>query len=145
LGAQAGGSQTTPPVNMSPAAILTERLADARRNGESYAQAWPDALSAALAPVPTNDERGEWADVLGSMVLTWRSAFERRPAASRPEAALAVLLEEDRVPLPDHPCEHCGEEIPAPRLKKQSAFCGETCRAAAALERQSDQREAVAV
>jgi hypothetical protein len=78
---------------MSPATVLVEQLAAARRRGESFADAWPDALAAALAAEPTRWERTEWRRVLGGMVETWREAFERVPA-SRHERALATVAQE---------------------------------------------------
>lgn len=117
-----------------PAAILFTQLADARRRGEDFAEAWPDALTAALAGVDAAWERREWATVLGEMTATWRAAWDRRPALG-PEHALVGLLDDERVvPLPDRECAHCHGEIAAER-KQIAIYCSDECRRAAVEER----------
>jgi hypothetical protein len=100
---------------MNPATALVEHLAAARRRGEGLADAWPDALTGALAAEPVRWERAEWRCVLSSMVETWRDAFERVPASRRERALAVVAQDPDREPMPDRPCERCGEEIPSDR------------------------------
>jgi hypothetical protein len=130
-----------------PPAVLAARLLDARRAGASFCDAWPSALAAALENLQAG-ERLSWSAVLGGMVSTWRSAFEREPA-SEPEAAMALITCDDRVPIPEHPCSRCGEEIPADRLRRHARFCSEPCRKAAGdevvSERRASQREQVLV
>jgi hypothetical protein len=86
-------------VAVTPASTLLDQLADARRRGETFEEAWPDALDAALAAATSPWERGEWRDVLSGMAPTWRASYERSPAPAR-ERALLVLAE-DRGPVPD--------------------------------------------
>jgi hypothetical protein len=131
-----------------PPAVLAARLLDARRVGASFCDAWPVALASALAVTYTRAERLSWSAVLGGMVSTWRSAFEREPA-SEPEAAMALITYDDRVPIPEHPCSRCGEEIKPDRLRRHARFCSEPCRKAAGdevvSERRASQREQVLV
>jgi hypothetical protein len=89
----------------SPTTVLVKLLADSRRAGGTFADAWPGALSGALAGVQESQERGEWASVLGGMVATWRDAFERVPADGRERALATVAQDPDRQPMPDRPCE----------------------------------------
>jgi len=77
---------------MTPATVLLERLADARRAGRTFPEAWPDALAAGVAVAADPRERREWAKVLGEMVTTWRAAFERQ-VPSEPELALRIVAE----------------------------------------------------
>lgn len=72
---------------MTPAAVLVRELADARRRGEDFGQAWPHARAAALTAASAR-ERREWSVVFTDQQDMWRGAFERRPAAQR---ALALL------------------------------------------------------
>jgi hypothetical protein len=115
---------------MNPAAVLTQHLAEARRQGEVFAHAWPGAVGAALASTPNESERNEWAAVFGGMVATWRAAFDREPT-TRTEAAMLRLADPDRVPLPAHPCEHCEEEISPARVRRHARWCSDRCRQAA--------------
>jgi hypothetical protein len=72
---------------VTPAAVLVRELADARRRGEDFGQAWPHARAAALTAASAR-ERREWSVVFTDQQDMWRGAFERRPAAQR---ALALL------------------------------------------------------
>ena len=122
------------PCRAIPAAVLFTQLADARRRGEHFAEAWPDALTEALACVGSSSERGEWRDVLAGMTSTWRAAWERRPA-SGPEHALGGLLDDERVvPIPERECERCHGEI-GPERKQIAIYCSDECRRAAVEER----------
>ena len=110
-----------------PASVLFSKLADARRAGESFEQAWPVALTAALASVPNNTERREWMQVLGGMVQTWLAAFERQPASTN-ERALSLLADNtDRVPVPDRECEHCHGEVGTDR-GPLARYCSDDCK-----------------
>ncbi len=112
---------------MSAATVLVDQLADARRDGVPFAEAWPDALAAALASVQSNTERGEWASVLGGMVGVWRDAFQRRPVSSH-ERALSLLADSsDREPSPGRSCEHCDGPIPDERDPRM-IYCSDRCR-----------------
>lgn len=115
-------------LRVNPAAVLAEQLAVARRRGESFEDAWPDALAAALAVAPVKSEREEWTGVLTGMVDRWRAAFERVPADRR-ERSLAILASDPErvVPLPDRACERCGEEIP-PDRGGLSIYCSGDCK-----------------
>jgi len=119
---------------MSPSSVLFSQLADARRAGESFEEAWPPALAAALASVHTKAECREWSEALGGMVETWRRAFERQPASNH-ERALSLLADNsDREPAPDRECEFCHGEIGADR-GRLAVFCSDRCRHAANYER----------
>lgn len=110
--------------DMTPPAVLRERLATARRGGVSFEEAWPVAL--AVAVNAARWEREEWRDVLSCMVETWRTAWERRDASCA-ERALLALVTPGGTPLPERACEHCGEEIPADR-RVVARFCSDRCR-----------------
>jgi len=62
---------------LTPAVVIADRLAAARRGGETFHRAWPHALDAALLSAP-DDERREWGEILAGMVTVWRFAYERR-------------------------------------------------------------------
>jgi hypothetical protein len=125
-----------------PPAVLVARLASARREGVTFASAWPNALDDALAAAPTSTARIGWAVVLGGLVNTFRSAYLREPVASHAEGTLAMLIDESRVPLPEHPCDRCGEEIPTKRVRRHARWCSYTCRRAATDEAVLARREA---
>jgi predicted nucleic acid-binding Zn ribbon protein len=109
---------------MAPPAVLRERLATARSGGVGFDEAWPVALAAAVNTAQW--ERGEWQDILSSMVETWRSAWERRDASSAERAVLAIVMP-GGTPLPERACEGCGQEIPADR-NRNARFCSDPCR-----------------
>jgi hypothetical protein len=127
---------------MAPAAILLEQLAAARRRGDSFEQAWPDALGAALQAADLL-ERAEWADILGGMSATWRRAFDRQEFGRRARALQAVAEDSDRVPLSeaelaellDRECLHCGAPLPEGRRGVPARYCGAKCRQKAKRER----------
>ncbi|HXW59238.1 MAG TPA: hypothetical protein VEJ23_07140 [Solirubrobacteraceae bacterium] len=115
-----------------PAALL-EQLAAARRRGEGFDRAWPDAVGMALEAADAADRQG-WAEALNSLADAWRASFERRPP-SRQEHALAVVASDpDRVPVPDRECARCGGEVPPDRPRRAS-YCSQDCRDLARLER----------
>jgi hypothetical protein len=109
-----------------PAPVLFACLADARRAGETFERAWPEAFAAAVQ-VAESGERSEWANVLAGMAETWRAAWERCPASSK-ERALSLLADNtDREPAPDRECEHCHGEIGAER-DARTIYCSDKCR-----------------
>jgi hypothetical protein len=119
-------------------AILFDRLTAARREGQAFEAAWPDALAAALQTAETGRERTEWTEALRGTVESWREAWERR-SPSRPERALRVIAEDpEREPIPDRECGHCGGPIPAGRGRPfaPAKFCADECRRAANRERE---------
>jgi hypothetical protein len=94
--------------------LLLANLADARRRAEDWEDAWPGAVAAAVAEAK-QDEREEWEEAISGTVESWRASYEGLPAPS-PENALVRLHEPERcVPIPERPCERCGEEIQATR------------------------------
>jgi hypothetical protein len=74
----------------SPATVLLDQLADARRVGQAFDDAWPGAVQNALATAQDAPSRREWTTVLGELTEAWRAAFERRPA-SEPESAISFV------------------------------------------------------
>jgi hypothetical protein len=109
---------------MTPPVVLREQLATARRDGVSFDQAWPVALTAAVNAAQWEHE--EWQGILSGMVEAWRAAWERRDA-TRPEQALAVFVRPGGEQLPERACEGCGQEIPADR-NRNARFCSDPCR-----------------
>ena len=119
---------TPPPVK------LREHLADARRAGASFDQAWPGALAAAVGAVRW--ERAEWLEALTNTVKVWRAGWERRPSTG-PERALDALVMPGGVPLPERPCELCGGEVP-PERDVRALFCSDGCAKRAAHLRERE-------
>jgi hypothetical protein len=119
---------TLPPVK------LREHLADARRAGASFDQAWPVALWAALSTVQW--EREQWEDVLSSMVDTWRAAWERRASTSA-ESAVLELMMPGGTPLPERACECCGAEVALDR-HRNARYCSDDCAKRAAYLRERE-------
>lgn len=114
---------------MSPAAILADLLAAARREGASFTESWPAALAEAL---DGTCEPRDWLQVLDGMAPVWRAAFEREGVAA--PAPLYVLGEDRGVPIPERSCAHCGTEIPADAPACRT-YCSRTCSYAAWRER----------
>jgi hypothetical protein len=112
---------------VTPPAVLRDQLATARRAGAGFDEAWSTAL--AVAVNASRWEREEWREVLSGMVETWRAAWERRDA-TRAERAVLMLTTSGGTPLPERPCEHCGEEIPPDRgvHSVPARFCSDRCR-----------------
>jgi hypothetical protein len=67
-----------------PPEVLREHLSAARDRGESFDEAWPAALAAAM---PAHYPRKEWSAILTGMERTWRSAFDRTDAPAVEVAA----------------------------------------------------------
>ena len=122
---------------MRPSTVLLERLAGARRAGQTFEQAWGDALGAALAAAESG-ERREWGDVLAGMVVTWREAFERRPARRCELALRAVAEDPDREPMPERECARCGRAISESRGRRgaPAKWCSDRCRNRAHYQRE---------
>ncbi|MGA2164349.1 MAG: hypothetical protein ABSH36_07760 [Solirubrobacteraceae bacterium] len=115
---------------VTPASVLTVRLAAARGRGESFQRAWPAAFAAALQTAGTGEGR-EWAEAFEGTVDAWRGAFERRPVPRR-ERALHVLAEDpERVPCRDYrECAYCDGPIPEGRGRPSAPakYCSNQCR-----------------
>jgi predicted nucleic acid-binding Zn ribbon protein len=115
-----------------PPVIVLEQLADARRAGVSFADAFPDAVAEALAVVAP-DERAGWRDALHGSVEGWRRGWDRVPP-TRAEGALLLVAENgDRVPLPDRPCARCGALIEG--RARNAIYCSERCKRSAGTDR----------
>jgi hypothetical protein len=83
---------------VTPAVRLAQDLADARRRGETFADAWTVAVKRATAGLRT-DERTAWKGALADTRPAWLAAWERRPASVPERALLAVAADPERVPL----------------------------------------------
>jgi hypothetical protein len=83
---------------MTPPERLVRDLADARRRGEPFAEAWTVALKPALVG-QRGDERAQWRAALADTRPAWLAAWERRPASVPERALLAVAQDPERVPL----------------------------------------------
>lgn len=119
---------------MSPAGVLREALAGARREGASFEAAWSTALESALAAAPDRAERDAWRAALAGMVGVWRRAFEGTPATAGEQAAAMLADREPGLELPHRPCAYCGEPLSSER-DRRARFCGEHCRRESVLER----------
>lgn len=136
LGPQGGGGVT-------PAAILGERLAAARRAGLRFDDAWPAALAEAVNTASW--EREQWREAFSGTVETWRAAWERR-TATRPERALLALVTPGGARLPERACAHCQREIPPERGKRgaRPLYCSYRCARRAAYQRERERERAAA-
>jgi hypothetical protein len=70
--------------------VLLDRLAEARRQGLAFEDVWPDALAAALAPIPPGVERRAWLAALTETQPAWRAGWERGQPPRREQAVLAL-------------------------------------------------------
>jgi hypothetical protein len=84
---------------VNPAAALVVQLADTRRAGQTFEDAWPAALSTALRTVRLSYERDAWSQALAATRESWRAAFERRPVSDREAPLVMLLADEDPEPL----------------------------------------------
>jgi hypothetical protein len=105
---------------VSPAAILADLLAAARREGASFTEAWPAALAQAL---DGTCEPRDWLQVLDGMRETWRAAFAR--AARQSTAPLYELGGGGE--WIERPCAMCGGEIPRDAGRGR-IYCSRDCR-----------------
>lgn len=106
---------------------LREQLADARRAGRTFDEAWPAALDQALDGARDPD----WPSALEATRGAWHAAYERRPAPRRERAALALLPDVDAVRLDDDArlCARCGEPIAAGK-RPAARYCSRACQRA---------------
>lgn len=65
---------------VSPARVLGEHLAAARRNGATFDDAWPAAITHAIAHSARSDDTTDWKAVLEATRSAWSSAWDRAPA-----------------------------------------------------------------
>ena len=105
----------------SPPETLLRVLAEDRRQGVTFSDAWPRAVLAAALD-------REWREALNSTRDGWEGAYDRQPATRR-ERALAAVQDELQINDADARglCVHCGDPIPATRGLK-AIYCDETCR-----------------
>lgn len=123
----------------SPLPTLLETLGACKKLGVPFSQAWPAAVTQALA-VTCNES--DWREVLDATQAQWRLAYMRRGAAHdrQARAALAKLsvLAEDRL-LVDDPgqhCPHCGQPLPPKKARgTRQVYCSERCRRLANWDR----------
>lgn len=101
---------------MTVAERLGQDLADARRRGEPFEAAWPEAVKRATAGQRT-DDRQAWASAFTATRDAWASAWERRPATRAQRAVLAVATDPDREALPER-------RVPAVRRRAPTATAG---------------------
>lgn len=81
--------------SMTPAERLGRDLADARRRGEPFAEAWTVAVKHAIAG-QRRDERTVWSAAFTETAEAWRAAWERRPATRAQVAVLAIATDPER-------------------------------------------------
>lgn len=134
---------------MTPAAVLLNRLAAARRAGQSFDAAFEAALLAALTVAP-GPEVEDWRLALAETAEEWRAGWERRPLTRAELALRAVADPTDREPVPERPCarSRCRREIPDDRGRVRGGqrvrFCSDRCRRLAYTEREREQRRQLA-
>lgn len=76
---------------MTPAQLLGQHLADARRRGEAFDAAWPAATVAALIGSAGGVREGAlWRHALTETRGAWEDAWDRREATGPQAALLAV-------------------------------------------------------
>ncbi len=111
---------------MGPLETLSAALAESRRSGVAFPQAWPQALEAALSGA---DERDQWTKALLATQSAWEAAYDGKPA-TRPERALGLVGSDPErdVPLPpgSRICRRCGEPIP-PAKASNAVYCSREC------------------
>jgi hypothetical protein len=110
---------------MTAPEILREELADRRRRGEAFMDAWPGALAAALRST-SGRTRQEWSATLGGMQPCWRSAFDREPADGRVSAFVLIHESRDGGECFERECAVCGGEIDAER-HPLAVYCSRDC------------------
>lgn len=72
-----------------PAEVMREELVIARRCGQTFTEAWPAALAAALAAAATRTERDSWRGVFHETRAAWSAAYHREDAGHQALAMLA--------------------------------------------------------
>jgi len=87
-------------VSETPPVILAQHLAESRRQGACFTDAWPAAVAAALGGKRSSWEIHEYRIVFAETIDEFCAAFERRPG-SQPGLALHRLEEPDAVPVPE--------------------------------------------
>lgn len=119
-------------MSASPPAVLRLRLADARRAGVGFDDAWAGALDAALdATGGARGERSAWREALSECADAWRAGFDRVPATSCERALLAIVGDGESTEPEVARCEHCGGSIPPERGAhggRPTRFCRDWCR-----------------
>jgi hypothetical protein len=124
-------------VAVTPATVLREHLAAARRAGSAFEGVFTDSLAAALE-VADPGQREDWHEVLDAMTPTSRAAFDRRPVGHD----MTALIDASRAPAPDRPFRQCGGQVPMDRGKPgaPAIYCSTDCNALAARERERQAR-----
>lgn len=115
---------------------LRERLAAARRAGESFDDAWPKALEAVLVG-EQGRELVAWTVALNGTLGAWRAGWERVAADGPAQRALSLVADSDgREPILERACERCAGEIPPSRGSGRGGgspvrYCSRRCQRAA--------------
>jgi hypothetical protein len=76
-----------------PAIALWHELAQARKRGEAFGQAWYPALLAAVAGLSDEDEQTAWVRLLSEIVDSWHAAYERRSSLPNGRTSVPELLD----------------------------------------------------
>jgi len=119
------------PWSLPRPAHLAAFLADARRRGLSFLDAWPGAMSVVCGHA---HERDVWLTAFRDTRDVWQRAYEGSAPLSRAEAALRGLpldlVDLDGAGIERRRCGHCGSAIP-PERDPRARFCSDGHRAAA--------------
>jgi hypothetical protein len=110
----------TPP-DPSPLHRLREALAEARRQGEPFASAWPRCAEEALREVHPQRERAQWKTALNRTEETWERCYDRAPV-SAVDRQLTLVAAERGVP-DGRECAVCGVNIE--HRHARAKYCGE--------------------
>jgi hypothetical protein len=108
----------------TPPEALRAHLHTARAAGAGFDDAWPDAVTAALAAA--DDDRSAWLAALHGTRSAWERAYALEPQKPAERAVLAL------VPLTPPgegtgACEQCGGALPEP-VRRARRFCSGRCR-----------------
>ena len=118
-----------------PAEQVGQVLRDARSAGGAFDAAWLVAVSRAVDSLSDTD-REDWRAALNSTREAWGSAWDHRPA-TRAQRALALVADaSDRMPIPEHECAHCGDELADDKRRgPPRLYCSARCRRDAHIAR----------
>ncbi len=116
---------------MTPPERLRLDLADARRAGLGFEDAWAAGVAAAVHG-QRPDEGAAWSTALAATRDAWEAAWDGRAATTAQRAVHALAVDDERVALAEFgECGRCDAPLPPPRHGPQRRWCSDACRRAA--------------
>lgn len=113
----------------SPAVVLRDKLAAARRDGRGFDHAWHDALPHATQAAIDRTERFRWSEAFESTRDAWRAAYLREEPTALEQAVALVGCDREAFAVDRRSCGYCARPL-APDAHHLARYCDLVCQRA---------------